>query len=143
MTRMPIVVLGLFAVCLPPGCRRETDPPPRFMGQGSGYGIPVRVLDRAGDDSIIASVPPDEEPLPDHHTETVAPDETAAPDEPAEGMTSETSAEPSEKVSVSDDEELDDEEASEEPGPAAEERKERPREAVDEVYSGPGMLRAR
>jgi len=61
MKRVLVVVLSLFGLSVLPACRRQTEPPPRFMALKGVHGIPVRVFGRAGNPAILASVPPDAE----------------------------------------------------------------------------------
>jgi len=62
VTRIPSIALGLLAVLVPLGCRRESDPPPRFFGQG-GKLPPIRVRARVGADSILGPAAGSDEPV--------------------------------------------------------------------------------
>ncbi len=99
-TLVLLILLGMAAL---PGCRRNTEPPPRSVVGDAGYLAPVIVPPRLSDRSIIAAAPP----LPETGAKggetpaETAPSETPAETPKAEGEKAEApgnepAAEPSE-----------------------------------------------
>lgn len=95
MIRIMIAIVSLAGLLLPAGCRRESNPPPRFIARGNGRAIPVRVYGRVLDaatgpmrgKSIIAAAPADDQPAEnppaDKNNKTTTATEKTAPRKPA------------------------------------------------------------
>lgn len=149
-TPILLVLLGMAVV---PACRRDADPPPRSVAGVAGPLAPVVVPARLDDRSIIASAGPlpeaqgsPGETMTDNPPPADNPPGTREPEgKPPEKPTAEAIAEPSE--GTGGDAATDQPAAQPPPADQTEStpppRPERRREEVDEVYSGPGMLRGR
>ena len=84
-----ILIPGLVVLAGLAGCREESDPPPRFMGELGSAGVPIQVFDGPVDRSIIASAASASRDRPEPaETEEPAepPAERPGADAPAEAM---------------------------------------------------------
>lgn len=139
---LTMVILACAAATL--GCRRDAEPPPLSIGSGGAVMVPVVVPAGPMDRSIIASAPPLAEPV-GRAGESPADDNNAPEAEPAAEETppAENEGAPAEEPEPAepavDNQSPPPDNANTSPPP----RPERKREEVDEVYSGPGMLRGR
>jgi len=141
MIRHALMLLCL-GLLLPCGCGRNSDPPPRYIGSDGPALAPVPVSVQALDSSIKASAQPlpdlggkeapgaADTPAADNENPTEAPTDRAAT---AQDNPEPTAAQPKPEPDATAPQPADNVTAS----------PPRQRDQVDEVYSGPGMLRAR
>lgn len=141
MIRHGLMLLSM-GLLLPCGCGRNSEPPPRYVGGDGPALAPVPVSVQALDNSIKASA----QPLPDLEGKQVP----VAADTPAAENENPTE-EPADRAATAED---NPEPSAAEPAPEPDATAPQPadnattspprqRDQVDEVYSGPGMLRAR
>ncbi len=143
MIRNALIPLCLAGLLLLLGCGQDSDPPPQYVGSGGPALAPVPVRGQTLDSTIKASA----QPLPDLEGKEAA----GAADAPA--AEDNNAAEQPEKGAADSADNPEPVAAEPAPEPAPEPPPQPPnnttarpqpqRDQVDEVYSGPGMLRTR